>query len=196
MAEEECILCYEPLDVLVYQANPTDDIIVGETSSRLQCGHAYHTRCLLRSLQHRSACPLCNIMGQADESEHDWWHNGRIALEGRCTEIMEKVKKDREVRESLREYKASLKNLGGVKKEFVKRVKEFKAGLRTELGVETVLKSVVKSKTSAMRIFTRKAKMEGSLVTGAHSMLPSYKIERFLFGLSRFFRWRMHSVFN
>jgi hypothetical protein len=195
MAEEECILCYEPLDVLVYQANPTDDIIVGATSSRLQCGHAYHTPCLLRALQHRSSCPLCTLVGGVNDRDN-WWHNGQIALEGRCLEIMEKVKKDREVRESLRDYKAATKDVMTVKKEFQKRVKEFKTGLRAEMGVDEKVKAVMKTKTSVMRIFARKAKSEGSLISGARSILPVYKIERFLFGVSRFFRWRMRHVFN
>jgi len=192
---EECILCYDALDVLVYEPNTTDDIIVGATSSRLQCGHAYHTSCLLRALQHRSSCPLCTLVGGANDRDN-WWHNGQIALEGRCTEIMEKVKKDKEVRESLREYKAALKDVMAVKKDFLKRVKEFKTGLRSELGVDEKVKAVMKSRTSVLRIFTRKAKGEGSLVAGAQSILPAYKIEKFLFGISRFFRWRMRSVFN
>ena len=192
---EECILCYEPLCVPVYQENTTDDIIVGETSSRLQCGHAYHTVCLLHALQHRSVCPLCNVIGQPHDNE-DWWNNGRIALEGRCMEIMEKVKKDKDVREALRTYKASVKDITGVKKEFVKRVKEFKTGLRAEMGVDEKVKAVVKAKNSAIRVFTRKAKSEGSLIAGAASILPTYKIERFLFGVSRFFRGRTHHVFN
>ena len=192
---EECILCYEPLCVPVYQENTNNDIIVDGNSSRLQCGHAYHTLCLLRALQHRSVCPLCNVIGQPHDNE-DWWNNGRIALEGRCMEIMEKVKKDKDVREALRTYKASVKDIMGVKKEFVKRVKEFKTGLRAEMGVDEKVKAVVKAKNSAIRVFTRKAKSEGSLIAGAASILPTYKIERFLFGVSRFFRWRTHHVFN
>ena len=192
---EECILCYEPLSVPVFQENTNDDIIVDGTSSRLQCGHAYHTTCLLRALQHRSVCPLCNVIGQPQDNE-DWWNNGRIALEGRCMEIMEKVKKDKEVREAMRTYKACVKDIAGVKKEFVKRVKEFKTGLRSEMGVDEKVKSVLKAKATAVRIFTRKAKSEGSLIAGAASILPIYKIERFLFGVSRFFRWRTHHVFN
>jgi len=134
-------------------------------------------------------------VGGADRQE-EWWHNGRIALEGRCMEIMEKVKKDREVREAMRTYKACVKDITGVKKEFVKRVKEFKTGLRAEMGVDEKVKAVTKARNSAVRIFTRKAKSEGSLIAGAASILPTYKIERFLFGVTRFFRWRTHHVFN
>ena len=193
---EECILCYEPLCVPVFRDNTTNDIIVDGDSSRLQCGHAYHTICLLKSLQYRSVCPLCNVIGQMNERGDEWWNNGRIALEGRCMEIMEKVKKDKEVREALRTYKAYVKDITGVKKEFVKRVKEFKTGLRAEMGVDEKVKAVMKSKSSVLRLFTRKAKSEGSLIAGAASILPTYKIERFLFGATRFFRWRMHHVFN
>lgn len=193
---EECILCYEPLCVPVYQANTINDIIVEGDSSRLQCGHAYHTICLLKSLQHRSACPLCNVIGQMNDGGHDWWHNGRIVLEGRCLEIMEKVKKDKEVREGLRDYKAAAKDVMSLKKDFMKRVKEFKTGLRAEMGVDEKVKAVMKAKSSVLRLFTRKAKSEGSLIAGALNILPAPKVERFLLGATRFFRWRIHHVFN
>ena len=109
---------------------------------------------------------------------------------------MEKVKKDKEVREAMREYKASMKSMMDVKKPFLKRVKDFKTGLRAEMGVDEKVKSVLKAKSSVMRIFSRKAKSEGTVIVGAHNLLPAYKIERFLFGLSRFFRWRTHHLFN
>ena len=172
-----------------------NDIIVDGDSSRLQCGHAYHTICLLKSLQHRSECPLCNIVRGAERQE-EWWYNGRIALEGRCIEIMEKVKKDKELREALRECKAVGKDVMVLRKEFLKRVKDFKTGLRAEMGVDEKVKSVMKAKNSAIRIFTRKAKSEGSLIAGASSILPAYKIERFLFGRDRLFQWRIRSAFN
>lgn len=192
---EECILCYEPLSVPVFRETTTNDIIVDGDSSRLKCGHAYHTLCLLRALQHRSVCPLCNVIGQPQDNE-DWWNNGRIALEGRCMEIMGKAKKDKEVREALREYKTSLKDIMGVKKEFSKKVKDFKTGLRAEMGVDEKLKTLLKHRSSATRIFHHKAKSEGSLGAGALNLLPKYKIDIFLFGISRFFRWRMNQVFN
>ena len=193
---EECILCYEPLDVPVYEENTTDDIIVGATSSRLQCGHAYHTLCVLRALQHRSTCPLCNVIGQMNERGDEWWNNGRIEMEGRCMKIMEKVKKDKEVKEALREYKAAGKDIMSLKKEFLKRVKVFKTGLRTEMGVDEKVKAVMKTKNTVLRLFTRKAKSEGTLIAGALNILPAYRVEKFLLGATRFFRWRMHHVFN
>ena len=193
---EECILCYDPLCVPVFRENTTNDIIVDGDSSRLQCGHAYHTTCVLKSLQHRSACPLCNVIGQMNEGGHDWWHNGRIVLEGRCLEIMEKVKKDKEVREGLRDYKAATKDVMSLKKEFMKRVKEFKTGLRAEMGVDEKVKAVMKAKGSVLRLFTRKAKSEGSLIAGAFNIVPTHRLEKFLLGATRFFRWRMHHVFN
>lgn len=192
---EECILCYDALCVPVFRENTTDDIIVDGNSSRLQCGHAYHTTCVLKSLQYRSACPLCNVIGQMIDG-NDWWHNGRIVLEGRCLEIMEKVKKDKEVKDGLRDYKAASKDVMALKKEFMKRVKEFKTGLRAEMGVDEKVKAVMKAKSSVLRLFARKAKSEGTLIAGAFNILPAYRVEKFLLGATRFIRWRMHHVFN
>jgi hypothetical protein len=131
-----------------------------------------------------------------NEGGHDWWHNGRIVLEGRCMEIMEKVKKNKEVREGLRDYKAAGKDIMALKKEFMKRVKDFKTELRSEMGVNAKVNALLKAKTSVMRIFARKSKNEGSLTVGAHKLLPTYKIERFLFGRDRLIRWRIRSAFN
>jgi hypothetical protein len=117
-------------------------------------------------------------------------------MEGRCIKIMEKVKKDKEVKDAVREYKASLKDLMGIKKEFSKKVKEFKTGLRAEMGVDEKVKAVMKAKSSVLRLFTRKAKSEGTLIAGALNIVPAYRVEKFLLGATRFFRWRMHHVFN
>jgi hypothetical protein len=192
---EECILCYDTLDVPVYRANPTNEIIVGETSSRLQCGHAYHTACVLRSLQHRSTCPLCNVQGQQEMDRNDWWNHGRIEMEGRCIEIMEKLKKDADVRVSVRDYKERVKTILKDKKVFDKRVKEFRAELRIEMGIDQKMKDVRKSHSATIRLFTHKAKLEGTLFTGARSFLPTYRVDKFLFGELRFFRYRMSRIF-
>ena len=110
--------------------------------------------------------------------------------------IMEKVKKDKEVKEALRDYKAAGKDVMALKKEFMKRVKEFKTGLRAEMGVDEKVKAVMKTKNSVLRLFTRKAKSEGTLVAGALNIVPAHRFEKFLLGATRFIRWRMHHVFN
>jgi hypothetical protein len=131
-----------------------------------------------------------------NERGDEWWNNGRIEMEGRCMKIMEKVKKDKEVREGLRDYKAASKDVMSLKKEFMKRVKDFKTGLRAEMGVDEKVKAVMKAKNYVLKLFTRKAKSEGTLVVGALNILPTYRVEKFLLGATRFFRWRMHHVFN
>jgi hypothetical protein len=127
---------------------------------------------------------------------NDWWNTGRIEMEGRCLEIMEKVKKNKEVREALRECKVAGKDVMALRRQFLKRVKDFKTGLRAEMGVNAKVNALLKAKTSVMRIFARKSKNEGSLTVGAHKLLPTYKIERFLFGRDRLIRWRIRSAFN
>jgi hypothetical protein len=78
----------------------------------------------------------------------------------------------------------------------MKRVKDFKTGLRAEMGVDEKVKAVMKAKNSVLRLFTRKAKSEGSLIAGAFNIVPTYRLEKFLLGATRFIRWRMHHVFN
>jgi hypothetical protein len=195
MAEEECILCCEHIAIPVFERNPDNVIKVEGDASRLQCGHAYHTQCILQSLQHRTVCPLCNVRGQQEMDRNDWWNQGRIEMEGRCIGIMEKVKKDAEVRLSVREYKEQVKTILKDKRVFDKRINEFRVELRKEMGIDQKMKDVRKSHSATIRLFSRKAKSEGSLFAGAHSFLPTYKVDKFLFGETRFFRYRMSRIF-
>ena len=67
-----CLICQESLGphIEAFQKN-TSDTEVSETIFRLQCGHAFHTMCLCRSLRHQKGCPTCRDEVPSDRLPRD-----------------------------------------------------------------------------------------------------------------------------
>jgi len=195
--EEECAICYEPIDTLVYMTNDTNQIIIEGENSRLQCGHAYHTRCILNSLQHRNVCPLCNTMSHmvVDYNGVNWIDN-RIRLHGRCQEILASSKKEEKVRESVKIHKEKIKELNADRRVFQKKVKEFKTELRNEMNIENKIKEIDKIHSDGVRNLKNIVKKKGSLFYGAIKVIPKHRLIGLIFGESmRFFSWKKRTFF-
>lgn len=194
MALEECILCYETLGVPVFQRNATGDVVIEGDSTRLQCGHAYHTLCLVRSLQHRARCPLCNVLQQQNDGTEESWRQ-RIEFEGRCLHVLEEVKREPVVREHLADYKAFYTELMGKKKEFDRRVKAARDAIREDMKINQLMSDIVKMRTSSLREFKKAVRAKGSLFTGAVAGTMKYKIDKLLFGGASWYFQRKFSRF-
>ena len=194
--EEECAICYEPIDTLVYMTNDTNQIIIEGENSRLQCGHAYHTRCILNSLQHRNVCPLCNTMNQMIDYNGVNWMDNRIRLHGRCQEILENAKKEDKLRESVKIHKEKMKELNGDRRNFQRKVKEFKSELRKEMNIENKIKELDKIHSDGIRYLKNTVKKKGSLFYGAVRVIPKNRLIGLIFGESmRFFSWKKRTFF-
>jgi hypothetical protein len=181
MTTEECTLCYERLDVPAFERNTTGDVIIGDTSTRLLCGHAYHTPCLIRSLQHMARCPLCNVLQDQNNGNDDMWR-ARMQLEGRCQDVLQGVKRSPEVRERLADYRAFHIELTGKHKEFQRRMKEFKGQLREEMGIDRLWADVQKMRIDTVQAFKKEVRKRRNLYQGALACLMKYKHEKVLFG--------------
>ena len=154
MTTEECTLCYERLDVPAFERNTTGDVIIGDTSTRLLCGHAYHTPCLIRSLQHMARCPLCNVLQDQNNGNDDMWR-ARMQLEGRCQDVLQGVKRSPDVRERLADYNAFHAELKGKRVGFERRMKEYKKQLREEMGIDRLWADVQKMRTDTIQAFKK-----------------------------------------
>jgi RING-H2 zinc finger domain len=194
--EEECAICYEPIDTLVYMTNNTNQVIIEGENSRLQCGHAYHTRCILNSLQHRSVCPLCNTMNQMIDYNGVNWMDNRIRLHGRCQEILDSTRKEDKLRESVKIHKEKMKELNGDRRNFQRKVKEFKSELRKEMNIENKIKELDKIHSDGIRYLKNAVKKKGSLFYGAVKVIPKNRLIGLLYGESmRFFSWKKRTFF-
>jgi hypothetical protein len=97
-----------------------------ESCFKLECGHAFHTKCIVMVLtQSNHECPSCNKY-KTPETQLD--------LEGKCRKLIYEVLKDPEIRELKNEfdeakecYKECIKNIKAEVSEFIKeKVKEHK----------------------------------------------------------------------
>ena len=98
-----CNICYEDMDMAEYN-DPNQSTL---TCFKLECGHAYHTTCLvnfLNNTQHK--CPVCNKYKTSDD---------KLDLDGKVRKLLLGLTKDPEVRLikeeyniAKNEYKASL----------------------------------------------------------------------------------------
>lgn len=101
-----CPICYEDMDMKEFR----DQKESTETCFKLECGHAFHTRCIVMVLsktQHQ--CPSCNKHKTPEE---------QLEYDGLVKKMIMELKKDdrlklslNEYREAKTEYKARLKQL-------------------------------------------------------------------------------------
>lgn len=117
-----CPICYEDMDLEEYQ----DERESTESCFKLECGHAFHTKCIIMVLtQSNHQCPSCNKI-KTPESELD--------LEGKCRKLIYEVLKNPEIRELKNEfdearecYKECIKNVKNSISGFIKeKVQEYK----------------------------------------------------------------------
>jgi len=111
---EACPVCLEDMDMLSFN----DERDSTPTCYKLDCGHAYHTKCIIKTLsQFERKCPSCN--GEKDPST-------ALTEKGIALELLAKVRKNDEVkiaanelRESIAEYKETLNRLKSDTKAYI-----------------------------------------------------------------------------
>lgn len=117
-----CPICYEDMDLNEYQ----DERESTESCFKLECGHAFHTKCIIMVLtQSNHQCPSCNKI-KTPESE--------LNLEGQCRKILYKVLKYPHIKEFKNDfdeakegYKECVKNIKKEVRDFTEeKVKEYK----------------------------------------------------------------------
>lgn len=90
-----CPVCYDDMDMKEFG----DDKESTETCFKLECGHAFHTKCIVMVLSKTEhQCPSCNKHKTPEEQmEHD----------GLVKKMIMELKKDDRVKISLNEYRES-----------------------------------------------------------------------------------------
>ena len=122
--EDPCVICFETMDMRSYN----DEGLQTETCYKLECGHAYHTTCIIRCLSlSNQQCPNCNKNKSPAE---------QLTREGLAKKYIAEIKKEPEVREliiELRQIVSEYRDSLGILKE---EVKEFTNKRKEELLID------------------------------------------------------------
>lgn len=177
-AMEPCVICFEEMDMIPYQ----DEREQTETCIRLDCGHAYHTRCIVRCLsQMNQKCPNCNTIKTPVQE---------LTREVIAKNLIREIKKDAEMKLLLDEYKEAREELSETESQIRKDIKEFIEKRKEELCMNDKRKYFINCLARIQSTAKTIAKTKGPQYTGA--LLPernrhywgSY-FERLMFGLQQ-----------
>lgn len=90
-----CPICFDDMDMRDYN----DEHDSTTTCYKLECGHAFHTKCIVQVLTRTDhTCPACNKHKSPEQ---------KLELEGILRNLLREVKKDDRVRSAIHEYKES-----------------------------------------------------------------------------------------
>jgi len=117
--EDLCVLCFDKMDMKSFQ----DEGQQTATCIKLECGHAYHTVCIVRCLSMMDQkCPNCNKNKSPSE---------QLTREGLAKKLVGELKKDSDVKflvselkEAASEYHDGIVSLKKDIKEFIAKRKE------------------------------------------------------------------------
>lgn len=121
---ESCPICFEDMDMALFNDPNTQTA----TCFKLECGHAYHTACIIRCLSHaEKKCPQCN--GNKDPAVE-------LSKEGLAKQKLKILKRDPVVREAVMEMKASLDQYSDVIKQLKRDTREYIEKRKADLLVQ------------------------------------------------------------
>lgn len=106
-----CILCYENMDMMNYK----DERQNTATCYKLDCGHAYHTACIIGCLtQMNRKCPQCNT--EKDPSKE-------LSKQGLAEKLLREIRNDEHVKPLVEEFKE-------IKEEYSESILQLKKDIR------------------------------------------------------------------
>jgi Zinc finger, C3HC4 type (RING finger) len=175
--ENNCIICFEHLCIPMF-IQDTTNLTIENDCTRLICGHGFHTKCIINSLQTARGCPLCRMVDTEDPLTY---HRRRLEMQRCCHKIMEDIKKETLV-EHIKDYRSFVNELEEKRKNFKKRVEEFKAHLRAEYKIEEIINYITKLKKNTRKEFRKEVKKRGGIYTIAIKHYSERLEDEFLFG--------------
>ena len=121
--EDPCVICFETMDMRSYN----DERENTETCYKLECGHAYHTRCIIQCLSNmHQKCPSCNKTKN---------HKQELTREGIIRKLVAEVRKDDDIKFLTNEYYEIREELSQANAQLKKDVKEYVENRKKELNI-------------------------------------------------------------
>lgn len=173
-----CPICFDDMDMEHYQ----DERDGTGTCHKLECGHAFHTKCVVNFLTRTNhKCPSCNEY-KPPESE--------LEMEGVIVKLLHEVRKDDTVKNTINEYTIIKKEYSDVLKQLKSEVKKFAIQRAIELKVQEHKSYYQKCRSQLRRAAMDAAKQLGNKYVAAAKTIKygvTY-MEYLLFGRRRWSR--------
>jgi hypothetical protein len=164
--DNTCGICFEEMDMKGYQ----DERQSTQTCFKLDCNHAFHTKCIVECLQKtHKQCPSCNSEKTILED---------LTLEGALQKLIEDVKKVKCVKESFRNCLAAKKDLTNTTNQLKKEIKEFAKQRKGEINYSEKRQHFSKCLAEARRIAIRESKKLGLAHRGMFSQKFIHRRDR------------------
>ncbi len=182
--EERCPVCLGDMEVPVYVEREEGDTepIVENGCTRLGCGHALHTECLVESLVSTGGkCVCCNLRNVEFGEHRDLTWEQRLQFETVCLGKLQSIKKTLLVREGLKDYKSFKNELKKKHKDFQEKVQQYKNKLREEMGIEESIRTAKKIRAGTKRNFNKELTKTLGVEKAAMMHVSNYALERWLF---------------
>jgi hypothetical protein len=110
---DNCPLCFEDMDMKSFQ----DERTCTATCFKLDCGHSFHTKCIIECLTHANhKCPSCN--SQKTPSL-------QLSVEALSDKLMRELKNNPDVKYLIKEYKEASLEFKSSLSQLRKDIKEF-----------------------------------------------------------------------
>lgn len=173
--DKTCAICFEEMDMQSYQDGHD------QTSScfKLECEHAYHTKCIVTCLQKtQHKCPQCNSHKSPDKI---------LTMEGLLSEVFDDVRSKKELKNDLTEYKQSRKQLDNTIKLLKNDLKKYAETRKQELQFQEKKTEYNNSIRKVKLKFLKICKEKGPLYYGAYNNTTEWRRNRLIFKCSRNF---------
>lgn len=163
---DTCIICFESMDMCSFR----DERDKTDSCFKLDCGHAYHTKCIITCLsQSNYKCPSCNKHKTPEQ---------KLTHEGLVRRLIMELKKDDEIKLVANEFKEARDELSNGIQQLKKDLKEYVKLRSKELQIDEkrsyMLKCLAELRSKAIHIANKK----GPQYRGAFSYEGGYRYWR------------------
>lgn len=167
--DKTCILCFEDMDMIVFNDSQSQT----NTCFKLDCGHAFHTHCIIRCLQSMNhKCPHCNSRKPPEVL---------LTMEGTISGLLNEAKRSRLLREELNEFKASKAELTSSVSQLKKETAEFVKKRKEELMITSKRKKLTSSMRKVSLKLSKICIEKGPMYYGAYKNIPEWRRNRLIF---------------